>query len=162
MDPYSMPTRSSESRYLWTTALLSAVGAALLALPGCKKPEPTPLGPPPPPPITEWPKGVTPSQKVTDQLFLEIPLQYERTAISREQKPLRAFLTQQSDKAEVTFDFFLPDFSGYTLKNYQSDTDPDKVEVVYLHAGDPHESDPGAPGLFPPNVLKRSLGESLN
>jgi len=130
---------------------------------GCAKREPPPPpAPPPPPPLTEWPNGVTPPLKITDELILQIPLQYERGAINPDRRPMRAFISQQSDKNEAGFDFFLPDFSGYTLQNYRSDTDPDKVEVVYLHAADPHEGEPGASGLYPPNMLKRALAETLN
>ncbi len=79
--------------------------------------------------------------KITDELTLAVPLAFERTA---------------------HFDFFLPGFSGYTLENHQNDADPNKVEVAYLHAGDPHEADPDAPGEYPPNMLKRALQELLD
>lgn len=128
----------------------------------CARKSPAPLAPPPPPPLTEWPKGVTAPQKITDQLTLEIPLQYERTAIESRRAPARAFISQESDRAEAQFDFFLPNFSGYTLQNYRNESDPGKVEVAYLHAGNPHEADPDAPGEYPPNMLKRALAESLN
>jgi len=128
----------------------------------CSRQPPAPPAPPPPPPLTQWPQGVTVPLKITEQLTLEIPLQYERTAIESQPAPARAFISQQSDRAEAQFDFFLPNFSGYTLQNYRNDSDPDKVEVVYLHAGNRHEADPGAPGEYPPNMLKRALAESLN
>ena len=57
---------------------------------------------------------------------------------------------------------FLPDFGGYTLENYRDESDPNRVEVVYLHAGDPHESEIDAPGEYPPNMLKRALRDLLN
>ena len=91
----------------------------------------------------EWPQGRTEPLKVTDQLILSIPQQYERSAIDH-RRPARALLSVQSDRAEVQFDFFLPDFSGYTLQNYKNESDESKVEVVYLHAGDPHEAEPDA------------------
>ena len=151
-----MRIRCSELRFSTLLAACAAVAC------GCAKREPPPPAPPPPPPLTEWPQGVTPPLKITDQLILEIPLQYERGAINPDRRPMRAFISQQSDMNEAGFDFFLPAFSGYTLQNYQSDTDPNKVEVVYLHAGDPHEGEPDAPGLYPPNMLKRALTDSLN
>jgi hypothetical protein len=129
---------------------------------GCGKPPPAPPPPPAPAPLTEWPKGVSAPLKITDQLTLAIPLQYERTAIEPGEPRLRAFLTQQSDRAEARFDFFLPAFSGYTLENYRNENDPDKVGVAYLHAANPHEADPDSPGEYPPNMLKRALAESLN
>jgi hypothetical protein len=146
-----MPTASIEraARLILLTLSLAAAG--------CGRQPPAPSAPPPPPPLTEWPRGLTPPLKITDELTLAIPLQYERTAIEPGDPQPRAWLTQQSDRAEARFDFFLPDFSGYTPHNYRSDTDPDKVEVVYLHAGNPHEGDPDAPGEYPPNMLKRAL-----
>ena len=109
----------------------------------------------------EWPQGRTEPLKVTDQLILSIPQQYERSAIDH-RRPARALLSVQSDRAEVQFDFFLPDFSGYTLQNYKNQSDENKVEVVYLHAGDPHEAEPDAAGEYPPNMLKRALKDFLS
>ena len=147
-------TRCGRPLILLTLSLLAG---------GCaKQPPPAPAAPPPPPPLTEWPKGATAPLKITDELTLAIPLEYERTAIEPGDPHPRAFLTQQSDRAEARFDFFLPAFSGYTLENYRNESDPDKVEVAYLHAGNPHEADPDAPGEYPPNMLKRALAESLN
>lgn len=154
-----MRTRCSERGWL---RLSVRVAACAVLSSGCAKREPPPPVPPPPAPLTEWPNGVTPPLKITDELILQIPLQYERGAINPDRRPMRAFISQQSDKNEAGFDFFLPDFSGYTLQNYRSDTDPNKVEVVYLHASDPHEAEPDAPGLYPPNMLKRALADSLN
>src|ERR1700686_2779580 len=91
----------------------------------------------------EWPQGRTETLKVTAQLVLSIPQQYERAEIDH-RRPARPLLSVQSDRAEVQFDFFLPDFSGYTLQNYKNESDESKVEVVYLHAGDPHEAEPDA------------------
>jgi hypothetical protein len=142
---------------------LIALLAVVLSVGCARQPSaPPPPPPPPPPPLTEWPKGLTPPLKITDQLTLEIPLQYQRTAIDPGHTPRRAFISQQSDRSEAQFDFFLPDYSGYTLQNYQNDSDPEKVEVAYLHAGNPHESDPDAPGEYPPNMLQRSLKELLD
>lgn len=151
-----MPTASIEG----ARPLLLVISSLLAA--GCAKQPPAAPAPPAPPPLTEWPKGVSAPLKITDQLTLAIPLQYERSAIEPGDPHIRAFLTQQSDRAEARFDFFLPDFSGYTPGNYRNDADPDKVEVAYLHAADPHEADPDAPGEYPPNMLKRALAESLN
>jgi hypothetical protein len=108
----------------------------------------------------EWPQGRAAPVRITDQLILAIPLQYERSAIEPG-GPLAA-PAAQSAHGEVHFDFFLPDFSGYTLQNYRNESDQNKVEVAYLHAGDPHETDPGAPGEYPPNMLERSLREVLD
>lgn len=104
--------------------------------------------------------------RITDQLTLAVPLVFERTAIEREPLlpgagvPVAA--PPGSAHGEVRFDFFLPDFTGYTLDNHRNGDDPNRVEVVYLHAGDRHEADPDAPGEYPPNMLKRLLQEAFD
>jgi hypothetical protein len=108
-----------------------------------------------------WPPGRSAPLKITDTLILSIPLEYERSAIYHGE-PARALISVQSDRAEAQFDFFLPHFSGYTLQNYQDEFDQNKVEVVYLHAGDPHEAERDASGEYPPNMLKRALQDFLN
>jgi hypothetical protein len=113
-------------------------------------------------PLRDWPQGCTAPLKITDGLVLEIPLQYERSAIYHDQRAAHALISVQSDRSEVQFDFFLPDFTGYTLQNYKKQFDENKVEVIYLHAGDPHEAEADAPGEYPPNMLKRSLKDLLN
>ena len=139
----------------------AAIAVGLLAATGCaRKQEPAPAVRPPPPP-TAWPEGRTGPLRITDELVLAIPLQYERAAIEDGPAPRSPF-PGVGGRTEARFDFFLPDFSGYTLQNYRNDLDPNKVEVVYLHAGDPHEGDPGAPGEYPPNMLKRLLQDQLD
>ena len=132
--------------------LVAALAVALIAATGCAKKPSAPPTAPPAAPLTAWPEGSTAPQKVTDSLILAIPLQYERSAIEDGRAPRSPF-PGVSGRTEVRFDFFLPDFHGYTLQNYRNDFDENKVEVVYLHAGDPHEADPGAPGEYPPNML---------
>ena len=86
---------------------------------------------------------------------------FTRSAVEDGKAPHSPF-AGAGGRTEARFDFFLPDFSGYTLQNYRNDLDENKVEVVYLHAGDSHEAEPDAPGEYPPNMLKRSLKEHLN
>lgn len=140
--------------------LTAVLTVCVVAVAGChRKSAPETSGRTTPLP-REWPQGRAVPVKITDQLTLSIPLKYERSAI--EPGPPPPPPAGQSGHGEVSFDFFLPDFSGYTLRNYRNDSDPDKVEVAYVHAGNPHEADPGAPGEYPPNMLKRSLGDSLD
>jgi len=146
--------------------LPSALLAALLAvavLPGCtrKQGESGNAAPAPPEAPRSWPQGHTAPLRITDQLILEIPLQFERSAIVPEHAPRSPFAAD-ANRMEAQFDFFLPDFSGYTLQNYRDETNANKVEVVYLHAGDPHEADPDAPGEYPPNMLKRLLEDAFD
>lgn len=139
------------------SAVLSACGVALAACSGKSGPRTHAQAQAAP---RVWPLGLAAPVKIADQLTLAIPLQYERSAI--EPGGPRPPPAAQSGHGEVQFDFFLPGFSGYTLQNYRNDSDPNKVEVVYVHAGNPHEADPGAPGEYPPNMLKRSLEEILD
>jgi hypothetical protein len=141
--------------------LVAGLAVGLIAAAGCTRKPSAPAPPPSAPPLTSWPQGRTAPLKVTDSLVMSIPLQYQRSAVEDGHAP-RAPFPAVSGRTEVRFDFFLPDFSGYTLQNYRNEFDVNKVEVVYLHAGDPHEADPGAPGEYPPNMLKRSLQELLN
>ena len=118
------------------------------------------------PPLRAWPEGRAAPMKITDELTLAVPLAFQRESLERAAPPPAAAAPGSAPPGaahgEVHFDFFLPDFSGYTLENYRSDTDPNKVEVAYLHAGDSHEADPGAPGEYPPNMLERLLSEAFD
>jgi len=151
-----MRTRCFEARAAAACALLAL---CVLAAGGCSRKS----GPAPseqaPPPLREWPQGRAAAVKITDQLLLSIPLQFVRSAIDP-----RAPASSPASFAhkEAHFAFFLPDFSGYTLANYRNEFDENKVEVVYLHAGDPHEAEPDAPGEYPPNMLRRLLKDQLN
>ena len=107
--------------------------------------------------------------RITGDLTLAVPLEFERNAIDRAPttgnppaSELPGTGAPGSAHGEVHFDFFLPGFGGYTLGNYRREGDPNRVEVVYLHAGDPHEADPDAPGEYPPNMLRRALKELLD
>src|SRR6516225_9310021 len=152
-----MPTACSETR----RARLAVLAVGLIAAAACtKKPSQPPATRPAAAPRSAWPEGRTAPQKITDTLVLAIPLQFERSAVGDDKAPRSPF-TGVAGRTEARFDFFLPDFSGYTLQNYRKDFDENKVAVIYLHAGDPHEADPDAPGEYPPNMLKRSLQEHL-
>jgi hypothetical protein len=142
--------------------ILALLTSGLIAAAGCarKQSEPATSGPLPPP-LTAWPEGRTAPLTITDTLVLAIPLQYERSAIEDAKAPRSPF-PGVSGRTEARFDFFLPGFSGYTLQNYRNDLDESKVEVIYLHAADSHEAEPGAPGEYPPNMLKRMLEDQLN
>jgi hypothetical protein len=143
---------------LFPAAVLSV---GVLALAGCgrNKPAPAPAEHPPAQ-LHEWPQGRAAPVKINDELSLAVPLQYVRSAIESGGPPPPT--AAQSGHGEVQFDFFLPDFSGYTPQNYRNDSDENKVEVAYVHAGNAHEADPDAAGEYPPNMLKRSLREILD
>lgn len=143
----------------------AALAASLLAYGGCGRQSAQPQPPAPAPkPLHEWPRGYAPPVKIDADLTLSIPLEYERSAVEpgpRAGAPVAAPAPSAGEHREAHFDFFLPGFGGYTLANYRNDADPDRVEVLYVHAGNPHEGDPDAPGEYPPNMLKRSLQQGL-
>ena len=141
--------------------LYAALAACALAAVGCGHQSPPPPAPPAIALPQKWPTGRAPPIRITDELTLSIPLTYQRSAIDRDPHAppsAPAWLAHQ----EAHFDFFLPGFTGYTLQNYRNEEDDSKVEVVYLHAGDPQEAEPDAAGEYPPNMLKRALKESLD
>jgi hypothetical protein len=143
-------------------AVLTVCG---LALAGCgrNKPAPAPAERPPVQ-LHEWPRGRAAPVKINDELSLAIPLQYVRSAVDTVTGaggPVTAAAPSAGERREAHFDFFLPGFSGYTLQNYRNRSDDNKVEVLYVHAGNPHEADPDAPGEYPPNMLQRSLKQGL-
>src|SRR5215469_18539213 len=94
--------------------LLAALAMGLIVAAGCAKKPTAPPPPPPAPALTAWPQGNTAPQKITDTLVLAIPLQYERSAVEDGKAPRSPF-AGAAGRTEVRFDFFLPDFSGYTL-----------------------------------------------
>jgi hypothetical protein len=153
-----MRTRYSEA----PVGALCALAACAVVCAGCaRKPPAAPPAVRAAEPPRAWPQGRSAPVKISDQLILSIPLQYELSAIDSDPKappPSPRLFAHQ----EAQFDFFLPDFTGYTLQNHHNEFDANKVEVVYLHSGDPHETEPDVPGEYPPNMLKRALAQSLN
>jgi hypothetical protein len=142
--------------------LPALLAASLIAAAGCaRKPSAPVNAAPAAPPLSAWPEGRTAPLKITDTLVLSIPLQYERSAIEDARAP-HSPVAGVGGRTEARFDFFLPDFSGYTLQNYHRESNPNKVEVVYLHAGNAHEAESDAAGEYPPNMLKRALAGYLN
>jgi len=96
--------------------------------------------------------------KVTETLILSIPLQYERFAGSGHPAPdSPAARLLPVENAHVGFDFFLPDFSGYTALRLNENFDTDEVQVAYLIASNPRPSDQGFPNNYPPNMLTNVL-----
>ena len=140
---------------------VAVLTVSLIATAGCARKSSAPPPAPAAPPLTAWPEGRTAPLTITDALVLRIPLQFQRSAIEDSRAPHSPF-SGVGGRTEARFDFFLSDFTGYTLQNYRNEFDENKVEVVYLHAGNPHEADPGAPGEYPPNMLKRLQQDFLD
>src|SRR5580658_4173479 len=109
-----------------------------------------------------WPHGRAALFKLKDDLVLAIPPQYQKFWLQKELVVREPAQASQIPKVEaVAFDFFLPEFSGYTPQNYLNNFNEDKVEVVELEAVDPAQTEPDAPGYYPPNMLKRALNAYL-
>jgi hypothetical protein len=105
-----------------------------------------------------WPSGASvPPIKITDKLSLAIPVKYLRyewlncrkspSEIERE----RASLPMN---AGAGFDFFLPDFSGYTMERFRAPFSIDEVHVAYVVSAREIEVDPNHPAHYPSNQLK--------
>jgi hypothetical protein len=105
-----------------------------------------------------WPQGRAALFKLKDNLVLAIPPQYQKFWLQKDlvvREPAHASQIPKVDA--VAFDFFLPEFSGYTPQNYLNNFNEDKIEVVELETADPRQTEPDAPGYYPPNMLKRAL-----
>lgn len=134
-----------------------------------------PLNLPPLPPGTSvdmslpffkyWPNGRPALFEVRSELVLAVPPQYQpfwypRVKLFRAPAPISAI--PKAQRAGVAFQFFLPNFTGYTPRNYTKLLDPDRVNVIELQPADPNEVIPGAVGEYPPNMLRRLLDGLLN
>jgi hypothetical protein len=99
---------------------------------------------------------------MSDQLKLAVPPQYQRFWLQRDEVtrapaditklPMHAL----NSGAALEFNFFLPDFSGFTPQNYEDEFHQDKVYVLIEAVGMGPEK-PGAPGAFPPNMFQRTF-----
>lgn len=104
----------------------------------------------------KWWTGQPALFKLSDTLLLQIPPMYQKFWIQRD-KVTRApaDLDKIPKGGLIGFEFFMPDFSGYTPYNYESEFHEDRVQVVYVeHVGMGAEQ-PGASGYFPPNMFQR-------
>jgi hypothetical protein len=111
-----------------------------------------------------WPKGGQPSLwKLNDNLVLAIPPQYQpfwyqKDDVTRAPMPLN----QVPHANQTGFTFFMPDFGGFTPDNYKHELNEDKVEILEIGSADPAQAKPGAPGSYPPNMLKGLVNAGLN
>lgn len=101
--------------------------------------------------------------KLSPQLRMAIPPQYLQFWLDTDDKGLA-----QSNPSTLPiiksfgFAFFMPDFSGYTQNNYQDYFDDDRVDIVEFGTADPAQTSPDAPGMYPPNMIKRELTSVLD
>jgi hypothetical protein len=90
-----------------------------------------------PPPVgvmctPSWPNVRSTPVKITDQLVLSVPVKYLRDWWVDCRAPVayrRAPNGMLENVNSPTFDFFLPDFSGYTIKRYHERFAADEVRV---------------------------------
>jgi hypothetical protein len=101
--------------------------------------------------------------KVTNSLILSIPLkylQYEWVSCRESSKEIAA---QRESLAKITgirgagFDFFLPDFSGYTVRRLQKPYDVDKVQVSYVVSAKGIGFDPRDPAKLESHQFENEL-----
>jgi len=98
-------------------------------------------------PERAWRADATTPVKVTDSLVLSIPLEYEGNP----------YAIARPGNHSASFEFFLPDFGGYTPERRKSRVDENKVTVWYVTAHNTHGAPPDSVGLYPPNQIKNVL-----
>ena len=113
--------------------------------------------------LREWPDGRPALFKIKEELILAIPPQYQQfwyqgNKVVRAPAPV----SQAKQVPSIGFEFFMPDFSGYTPQNYKKEFDEHRVNVIEIQPADPAQAAPDAPGEYPPNMLKRMLGSVLD
>jgi len=112
-----------------------------------------------------WPRGRPALFEVRSNLVLAVPAQYQPfwhpdLKLVRAPAPISAIPKNQ--RGSVAFQFFLPDFTGYTPENYTEKFAPNRVDVIELQPADPRQIVRGAPGEYPPNMLARALKSLLD
>lgn len=101
---------------------------------------------------------------MSEHLKLAVPPQYQRFWLQRDEVTRApADITKLpmhplNSGAALEFHFFLPDFTGFTPKNYEDEFHQDKVYVLIEAVGMGQEK-LGAPGAYPPNMFQRSILE---
>ena len=94
--------------------------------------------------------------KLTEDWGFAIPPQYmqfwiQRDRVVRHPAPWSKIPLVES----IGFEFFMPDFGGYTPDNYQDEFHEDKVELIEFAFVGMGEEQAGAPGSYPPNMFAR-------
>ena len=101
---------------------------------------------------------------MSDHLKLAVPPQYQRFWLQRDEVTrapadiTKLPLHPLNAGVALEFNFFMPDFTGFTPQNYEEEFHQDKV-LVYIEAIGMGQEQLGAPGGFPPNMFQRVVGE---
>lgn len=96
--------------------------------------------------------------KITDSLILAVPMKYIRYASANCGNFRSGIANSPAAKhAWVGFGFFLPDFSGYTLKRLRESFDVNEVEIAYVASPKEIEGHADHPTNYPSNQLNNVL-----
>lgn len=107
-----------------------------------------------------WPDRNSVPVKVTDDLVLAIPQKYLRYEWLNCRKSASEIVRRRASlpmNAGAGFDFFLPNFAGYTMKRFRTPFEVDDVHVAYVVSAKEIEADPTHPTHIPSNQLKNIL-----
>jgi hypothetical protein len=158
-----------QSKSKGTTCLLTSLGLfAVIACARDAESEPVPDHPGAPIDKSsefyrQWPQGRPALYRLSNHVIFAIPPQYQRFWLQKNlvvRAPADPKTIPQAES--LAFEFFMPDFSGYTPKNYMNAFDDDRVDVIDIEPADSAQMQPGAPGYYPPNMIKRALGSYLS
>jgi hypothetical protein len=102
-----------------------------------------------------WP-GQPALFKLSESWGFAIPPQYmqfwiQRDRVTRHPAPWHKILLVES----IGFEFFMPDFGGYTPDNYTDEFHKDRVEVIDFSIVGMGAEQLDAPGAYPPNMFAR-------
>ena len=106
-----------------------------------------------------WPGADQPALfKLKENLILAIPPEHQQfwlqgDKVVRGKVPFEKILLVPL----IGFQMFLPDFSGYTAKNFKSDFDENLIDVKYIEPANINEMLSGAPGYYPANQLNNLI-----
>jgi hypothetical protein len=105
-----------------------------------------------------WAYLNAPPIRITDRLVLSVPLRYIRY-VSLNCGRFKAGIPASSPTRSTwtDFDFFLPDFSGYTIERLRNPFDINEVQVAYVASATQIEAFPNHPVHYPSNQLKNVL-----
>ena len=93
--------------------------------------------------------------RLSNTVLLQIPPQYQQFWYQGD-KVTRApaDLSKLPSGGQIGFEFFMPNFSGYTPENYQDEFHEDIVRVIHVKAVGMGAEKPGASGYYPPNIFE--------
>ena len=92
--------------------------------------------------------------RVSDSLIVHVPPAYTQFWNKPDKVlPLPKDLTR-FPKQQLSFHFFMPNFTGYTEKNISDEFDENRIDVIYVKFAGMGQEQLNSPGFFPPNMIK--------